>query len=67
MSKPNTSTASQPSSYSPPGCNKPVMTYLNQPEIDRLKKLAATEMRSQAAMVRMLIIEGMERYKNKTE
>lgn len=67
MSKPKTSTAQQPASYSPPGCIKPVMTYLSEAEVSRLKSFAANEMRSQAATVRMLILEGLDRYECTTE
>lgn len=67
MSKPKTSAAQQPASYSPPGCIKPVMTYLSEVEVSRLKSFAANEMRSQAATVRMLILEGLDRYECTTE
>lgn len=67
MSKPKTSAAQQPASYSPAGCIKPVSTYLSETEVVRIKSLAAKEMRSQAATVRILILQGLERYESKME
>lgn len=67
MSIPKTSTAHQPSSYSPPGCSMPVMTHLTEAEKYELSELAKKELRSMSATVRMFVVEGMERYKNKTE
>lgn len=67
MHKPNASAASLPSSYSPLGCNKPVMTHLTAAENIQLRKLAENDLRSVSATVRMFIVEGLERRTNQPE
>ena len=56
MSKPKTITA-----------NKPVQSYLTDAEAAQLKNVAANEMRTQSAMIRVLILEGLERRTNQSE
>lgn len=67
MSTSKTSPKHQPATYSPPGCNHPVMTHLAKKESEQLRALAAKDMRSLSATARMLIIEGMERRNSVTE
>lgn len=61
MSTSKTDTANQPATYSPPGCNHPVMTHLAKKESEQLRALAAKDMRSLSGTARMLIIEGLQR------
>lgn len=67
MHKSNASAVGLPSSYSPLGCNKPVMTHLTAEENIQLRKLAKSDLRSVSATVRMFIVEGLERRSNRTE
>ncbi len=46
-------------SPSPRGCSKPLMTHLTAEERAQLASLADAEMRSLAAMARVLIVQGM--------
>ncbi|HDY98748.1 MAG TPA: hypothetical protein ENH72_09675 [Pseudomonas sabulinigri] len=46
-------------SPSPRGCSKPLMTHLTAEERAQLTSLADAEMRSLAAMARVLIVQGM--------
>ena len=54
-----TANATTPTSRSPQGCNKPLMTHLTAEERAQLASLADAEMRSLAAMARVLIVQGM--------
>ncbi|WP_321346553.1 hypothetical protein [Halopseudomonas oceani] len=47
-------------SPSPRGCSKPLMTHLTEDERAQLAKMADAEMRSLAAMARLLIVKGMQ-------
>ena len=67
MSTSKTSAASWTATYSPLGCNQPLMTHLTKGAREQIRKLAAEEMRSMSATARMLIIEGMERRANQPE
>lgn len=48
-------------SPSPRGCSKPLMTHLSA-EREQLEEIAAKEMRSLAAMARVLILQGMKNH-----
>lgn len=47
---------------SPRGCSKPLMTHLTTDERKQLETIADREMRSLAAMARLLIVQGMQSY-----
>lgn len=47
-------------SPSPRGCTKALMTHLTPAEREQLEVIAAQEMRSLAAMARVLIVQGMK-------
>ena len=55
-----TNNATSLRSPSPRGCSKPLMTHLSPAEREHLEEIAAAEMRSLAAMARVLIVQGMQ-------
>ncbi len=67
MSTTKTSNAPPTTTYSPEGCNKPVMTHLTATERDQVSQLAKSELRSMSATVRMFVIEGLQRHANALE
>lgn len=52
-------------SPSPRGCSIPLMTHLSPQERQQLEAIAADEMRSLAAMARVLIVQGMQNLKKR--
>ncbi|HDS0959711.1 TPA: hypothetical protein QDZ28_003437 [Pseudomonas putida] len=61
----NNSTALR--SPSPRGCSKPLMTHLSPSEREQLEEIATVEMRSLAAMARLLIVQGMKNHKKRNQ
>ncbi len=55
--------ATQRPARNPNGCTEAVMSHLTVAERRQLDQLAAQEMRTLSATIRMLIVQGMQRRK----